>query len=207
MVPSDDFLGQRFFASMPNELKKLYDKSLVPDNQSSYKGFVLDEVTANMHDDMDELTNKYFKAKLDWFLAEQMKQLRFTTRELEEASYHAGPGGKDEFIKKRAEFMYNYMDYDNDRANVRERLVKNINKKTTLKDIGELLDKFLLDERAESLKYTDNSKNGQDLLVKSAAKDFTNLDLTWTGRIFKDMDPLKPLLLDDNSPLDGMADS
>jgi hypothetical protein len=56
--------------------------------------------------------------------------------------------------------MYNYIDYDNDRARVRNRLMKEAHKKTTLKDIGELLDKFLLDERAEGLKYTDDTVNG-----------------------------------------------
>jgi len=36
--------------------------------------------------------------------------------------------------------MYNYLDYDNDRVRIRERFIKEMNKKTTLKDIGELLD-------------------------------------------------------------------
>lgn len=36
--------------------------------------------------------------------------------------------------------MYNYLDYDNDRSEVRERFIKNYNKKTSLKDIGDILD-------------------------------------------------------------------
>ena len=36
--------------------------------------------------------------------------------------------------------MFNYLDYDNDRAKIREKYVKEMNKKTTLKDIGEALD-------------------------------------------------------------------
>ena len=46
--------------------------------------------------------------------------------------------------------MYNFLDYDNDRSRVRERFIKEMNKKTSLKDIGELLDKFIIDERGES---------------------------------------------------------
>jgi hypothetical protein len=33
-------------------------------------------------------------------------------------------------------------------------------------------------------------------------KDSSNFELSWTGRIFKDVDPLKPLMLDDDSRLD-----
>jgi hypothetical protein len=54
--------------------------------------------------------------------------------------------------------MYNYFDYDNDRIKVRERFLKEAEKKTTLKDIGDMLDKFIIDERADSLKYTDFTK-------------------------------------------------
>lgn len=133
-----------------------------------------------------------------------MRQIKMTNRDLEEASFLHGEGGKDEFMQKRLEFMYAYFDYDNDRARVRDRFIKEQNKKTTLKDIGEALDKFLLDERAESLRYTDETKNGQDLSIPSATKDMKNLDFTWSGRLFKDMDPLKPLLMDEPSPLDGM---
>ena len=67
------------------------------------------------------------------------------------AKLHDGPDGKDEMIKRRAEFMYTYLDYDNDRVRVRNRFINEMNKKTTLKDIGESLDKFLIDERAEGL--------------------------------------------------------
>ena len=44
-------------------------------------------------------------------------------------------------------------------------------------------------------------------IPRAASKDITNFDLTWTGRIFKDIDPLKPLLMDDPTPLDSMAES
>lgn len=75
-----------------------------------------------------------------------------------------------------------------------------MNKKTTLKDIGEALDKFILDDRGASLHWMDLTK---DERVKTAEKDLTNLDLQWSGKIFRDTDPMKPLLLDDPSPLDN----
>jgi len=54
----------------------------------------------------------------------------------------------DEHIEPRVEFMYNYLDFYNDRHKVRERFVKEINKKTTLEDVGNQLDKFVLDSKA-----------------------------------------------------------
>lgn len=98
--------------------------------------------------------------------------------------------------------MYSYFDYDNDRARVRQRFLDEMNKKTTLKDIGEQLDKFLLDERARGADYIDLTKD--ESKIPSAMKDSSNFELSWTGRIFKDVDPLKPLMLDDDSRLDSM---
>lgn len=65
--------------------------------------------------------------------------------------------------------MYNYLDYDNDRSRVRERFVKEMNKKTTLTDIGEMLDRFILDEKAENAKFYDSTKGVEE--PKSATKD------------------------------------
>jgi hypothetical protein len=46
--------------------------------------------------------------------------------------------------------MYNYLDFKNDRYRVRERFVRHLNKKTTIEDVGTLLDKFVLDSKANS---------------------------------------------------------
>jgi len=54
--------------------------------------------------------------------------------------------------------MYNYLDYESDRVRVRERFLKEMNKKTTLEDIGRMLDKLLVDEKAADIKYWDISK-------------------------------------------------
>lgn len=35
-------------------------------------------------------------------------------------------------VDRRAEFMYNYVDYDSDRLRVRSRFIDEINKKTTI---------------------------------------------------------------------------
>lgn len=71
-----------------------------------------------------------------------------------------------------------------------------MNKKTTLEDIGRLLDKFLIDEKAEYLEYWDPSKQDN---IKSAKKDSSNLSMSWIGKIIDKNDPLKPNFFDDPS--------
>ncbi len=44
--------------------------------------------------------------------------------------------------------MYNYLDYKGDRHKVRQRFLNEMNKKTTLEDIGLILDEFVLDSKA-----------------------------------------------------------
>jgi hypothetical protein len=61
-----------------------------------------------------------------------------------------------------------------------------------------------LDERSDSLRYTDITKPLDK--IKSASKDTNSFEMSWTGRIFKNVDPLKPLLMDDDSELDSMAE-
>lgn len=192
----DSQMAANFRESLPREMQKLMNPMLFPENQSYFRGAVKDESEARLQDDEDELREKYFRAKWKFYVREKMNQLKVTTSELESAAYqHSGPNGLDAQIAKRAELMYDFYDYDNDRARVRERFLKEANKKTTLKEIGETLDKFILEERADSLRYTDISRPLDE--VKSASKDTNSFEMSWTGRIFKRADPLKPLLLDD----------
>lgn len=44
--------------------------------------------------------------------------------------------------------MYNYLDYESDRYRIRERFARHCNQKTTIEDIGELLDELTLDSKA-----------------------------------------------------------
>ena len=107
--------------------------------------------------------------------------MELTTKEVEEGLHYNKQ--KDEMRQARAEFMYNFIDYDNDRTRVRNRFLAEMNKKTTLKDIGESLDRFLIDERGESFKFADLQNEEKE--AKSAKFDLNNLELTWAGKIFK----------------------
>ena len=50
--------------------------------------------------------------------------------------------------------MYDSLDYKHDRHRVRERFVKHVNKKTTIQDIGLLLDKWTLDSKGKVENWT-----------------------------------------------------
>ena len=79
--------------------------------------------------------------------------MQITTKKLEEEKEEADQ--HDEWIVPRVEFMYNYLDFKNDRHRMRQRFMKEINKKTTIEDIGGLLDKFTLDSKANAADYFD----------------------------------------------------
>lgn len=49
----------------------------------------------------------------------------------------------------KLEFMYDHLDYDNDRVKVRKKFLEEVNKRVTLEDIGETLDKLIYESKAE----------------------------------------------------------
>lgn len=64
-----------------------------------------------------------------------MSKIQLTSRDLESAAhYHTV---SDPQIARRADFMFNYFDYDNDRERAMQKFRKEMNKQITLKDIGQ----------------------------------------------------------------------
>lgn len=51
-------------------------------------------------------------------------------------------------MNEKLEYMYNSLDYDNDRSRVRDKFLNEVNKRTTLADVGETLDKLVIDSKA-----------------------------------------------------------
>ena len=108
----------------------------------------------------------------------------------------------DKRVKERADFMFDYLDFDNDRVRIRNKFIREMNKRTTLEDIGRVLDKFIIDEQADSYEYLDfrDIKKVEDLKTL-AHKDTSSLGLSWIGRQMADSDPLKPMLFEDSKDL------
>ena len=57
----------------------------------------------------------------------------------------------DAWMGPRIEYMYDYFDYDSDRTKIRKQFLTEMHKKTSIKDIGEKLDEFILDSKADIL--------------------------------------------------------
>ena len=88
----------------------------------------------------------------------------------------------------KLDFMYNYLDFDNDRSQVRNRFLTQLNRRTTLQDIGETLDDLVLDTKAKHWeKY--NAREHHDAFPKRATQDYTSEDFKWSGRILSLVDP------------------
>ena len=65
----------KFVNSMPEEIRKFYNPLAFPETQSALRGVVHDAGTAREHEDIDEVRNKYFRAKYDFWYQETLKQL------------------------------------------------------------------------------------------------------------------------------------
>lgn len=75
--------------TLPEELRKFYNPLVFPERQSASRGFVHNAVDAREQEDIDEVRNKYFSAKYDYWYSETLRQLQVTTTELESAyEYH-----------------------------------------------------------------------------------------------------------------------
>ena len=98
-MPSEDTRGSENTAAIPAELRKLY--KAFPEWQSSVLGVAHDEVTQRNQEDIEELSTKYFRAKWDFYIAEKLKMMQITTKDIAEAQAYYGENGegKDELVK------------------------------------------------------------------------------------------------------------
>lgn len=98
---------------------------------------------------MNELAGGYYKAKWDHYVDQTLSKLKITSKDhdREWAIEH------DKDMKERVEIMYSFDDIAHDRHVLRDRFLKEMNKKTTLKDIGRKLDEFILDAKANNAQF------------------------------------------------------
>lgn len=116
----------------------------------------------------DKMKYKYFQHKLDHF-----KDLYLNTEEIRGEDYDdlIEEIQKDENdMEDKLEFMYNYMDNHNDRKKVRQILSHELHKKTSIQDIGEMLDEIII-------QYQTTYKGIDKLKPKALTEDITSEDL------------------------------
>jgi len=74
-------------------------------------------------------------------------------KEKEEAAIH------DEWLKPKIDFMFNYLDFESDRDQTRAKFANEMHRKSTIEDIGGILDVLTLDSKAKVADYWDDKKH------------------------------------------------
>ncbi len=87
--------------------------------------------------------------------------------------------------------MFSYADFDNDRGRVRQRFLREMSMQTSLKDIGELLDKFIVEEKGEQAQYYDPTIH-YDKPPRVQVQDTDSYKLHWSEGIMRTFDPVLP---------------
>lgn len=87
---------------------------------------------------------------------------------------------------------------------MRNKFLNEMHKKTTLDDIGEKLDEFILSSKAA---VVDNFSAAKHILEEPASPsvDKDEGDFDWVKSIFKELDPRKPNFLDDESQVENIT--
>lgn len=96
----------------------------------------------------------------------------------------------------KIDYMYNYLDFDHEREEVRRKFLQEMNKRTTLADIGETLDKLVIDSKAANWKHYKLNEHW-NTQPERASKDYSSEDFKWSGKLLRMMDPKHPLFIDD----------
>lgn len=93
----------------------------------------------------------YFRAKAQFISDEFENQLTINSMSLMEKEEHLK--FEDEKMKFKLDYMYNTFDYETDRSRIRDKFLTQMNKRISLKDIGETLDELVLDNKSKYNKY------------------------------------------------------
>lgn len=123
---------------------------------------------------MNQMAEPYFKAKWDHYIDSNLSRLKFTAYELDlemAAEF-------DIDMKERVELMYSYDDFRHERKLLRNKFLNEMNKKTTLKDIGAKLDEFILDSKANLGNHYHAERHTFET-PNAATRDQTTVDFDW----------------------------
>lgn len=147
-----------------------------------------------MKQGLDEMQLKLLRAKWDHYVDKKLEQFHITTRTLDQEMATAQQ--HDPWIIPRVEYMYDHLDFRSDRSRCRERFIKQVNKKSTIEDIGGLLDEWILDSKA-AMPYW---QPGKMLLEQpdQPQRDVTDQDLWWQSTFIGQSNQVKPSWLDDH---------
>jgi hypothetical protein len=136
-------------ANIPSEIRKLMGVADLQRELQNLEYPIHNEEDAQNYRSINELAGGYYKAKWDHHVDKTLSQLKITTQEHD----REWAENFDRDMKERVEIMYSYDDISNDRHILRNQFVREMNKKTTLRDIGSKLDEFILDSKANQAEF------------------------------------------------------
>lgn len=154
------------------------------------------EEDAQIYKAMNQLAEPYFKAKWDHYIDSNLSRLKFTAYDLDLEL--AAEFDKD--MKERVELMYSYDESRHERKLLRNKFLIEMNKKTTLKDIGAKLDEFILDSKA-NLGHHYHAERHTFETPNAATRDQTTVDFDWKLNLIQSFDSIKPYFIEDRSQL------
>ena len=152
-----------------------------------------DEESARDFEDHQRVKLTYYKAKLAFFEDCFQNQVRYRLLDFEKK--REALEYEDQQMDDKLEFMYDQLDFDHDRSKVRRKFLSEVNRRVSLDDIGETLDKLIYESKGENAQYYDLLRH-HNQESRAAARDYTSEDFNWSAKLLKSMDPKTPLWLD-----------
>ena len=162
--------------NLPGEISKYINQNVPELQQMRHPSY--DEESSREFKIKQEFQESYMRQKWKWYVDSRASQMEMVYDNLKLDEEYAKE--HDKRIKTRITYMFNYLDVDNDRGRATRRFLNKMNKKTTLKDIGYLLDKFMIESKANIGKYYDPAVHTFEK-PHLATVDHDNTDLHWKG--------------------------
>lgn len=174
------------------ELRKLVYNTLPEDVDPDFP--IENKEDALLFETYHDAAINYFKAKTQFFDDAFENQLQLTTEHFAEMEDNIRL--EDERMEAKLDFMYNYLDFDSDRDRVRGKFLREMNKKTSLQDIGEVLDELVLEEKAKNWQHYKLHEH-HNAQPARASEDYTTEDFKWSGKMLSSLDAKAPHFIDD----------
>mmetsp|Transcript_42729 Transcript_42729/g.65610 ORF Transcript_42729/g.65610 Transcript_42729/m.65610 type:complete len:433 (+) Transcript_42729:720-2018(+) len=178
------------------ELKRVLTSNM-HENPKHLPFSVTDKTSEHHYEDYRDLALNYYKSKAAFLHDCYFNALEFVP--IEAIKDIAVTEETDRLRKERIDHMFNYADFDADRTRARTKFLHEMNKRSSLADIGEHLDKLVIDEKARNLEHYDLSQ--RDEVPYYAKQDLSADDFKWSGKLNKIMDPKTPLFLEDQDQI------
>ncbi|CAI2385179.1 unnamed protein product [Moneuplotes crassus] len=162
--PGSDFLENEI-----SDLEKMYNQIKRDESPILKKGDATDEISQQWLEFMDKFSAKYYDSKWKWYQSTKIKQI--VTMDARVSGLIQVINDNEGNLKDKMEYMYNRINDHNDRKEVRDMISAEIHKKTSIQDVGEVLDDLIREYEANNPEYEGNIE------PESLYKEYTSPEL------------------------------